>query len=92
MEDMRELSVEELDSVVGGVGRTVNTGVQGLNAALRAEACKSSRQIASIPNGAQVDTVTDQLEYDPISGRNFVKIRYNGMTGWVAASVIGLRR
>ena len=86
------MKAEELDNVVGGVLRRVNTGVQGLDAALRAEARKSSRQIGSIPNGEHVDTITDELVYDPESGRNFVKIRCNGMTGWVAASVIGLPR
>ena len=92
MEDMRELSAKELDNVVGGVCRTVNTGVQGLNAALRAEPCKSSRQIGSISNGTIVDIYTDELKYDPVSHRSFVKIWCNGKTGWVFSSLVGLPR
>lgn len=87
-----ELNEQELDKVVGGVGRTVNTGVSGLNAVLRLEPRKSSKQITSIPNGTRVDTVTDQLVYDPEAGRNFVQVNYNGKIGWVASSLVGLPR
>ena len=90
--DKKELSTEEMGQVSGGVWRTVQTGVQGLDAALRAEARKSSRQIGHVSNGTQVDTVTDQLVYDPDSGRNFVQVTVNGKTGWIAASIIGLPR
>ena len=34
--------------------RTVNTGVDGLDAAVRAEARKSSKQIGHLPNGTKV--------------------------------------
>jgi len=91
-ETMKELNLDQLEQVQGGVWRTVNTGVKGLNAALRAESNKSSTQIASLPNGTQVDTVTDELVYDPVSGRNFVKVKVNGKTGWIAASIIGMKR
>ena len=90
--DKSELSMEEMDRVSGGVWRKVNTGVQGLDAALRAEARKASRQIGHIANETMVDTVTDQLVYDPDSGRNFVQVTVNGKTGWIAASIIGLPR
>ena len=90
--DKKELSTEEMGQVSGGVWRTVQTGVQGLDAALRAEARKSSRQIGHVSNGTQVDTVTDQLVYDPDSGRNFVQVTVIGKTGWIAASIIGLPR
>lgn len=89
---MTELNMNEMAKVNGGVGRTVNTGVSGLNAALRAEPKKSSKQIGSIPNGTRVDTVSDQLVYDPEAGRNFVQVNWNGKTGWVAASILGLPR
>ncbi len=88
----KELSTEELDEVSGGVGRTVNTGVAGLNAALRLEPQKFSKQIGSIPNGTRIDTVSDQLVYDPEAGRNFVQVNYNGRIGWVASSLVGLPR
>ena len=32
---MKELNLNEMEQVSGGVWRTVNTGVEGLNAALR---------------------------------------------------------
>ena len=70
----------------------VNTGVSGLNAALRNGPGKNNKQIATLPNGTQVNTVTDQIVYDSISGRNFVEVDVNGMRGWVAASIVGLPR
>ena len=87
-----ELDLESMAKVSGGVGRTVNTGVAGLNAALRLEPRKSSTQIGSIPNGTRIDTVSDQLVYDPEAGRNFVQVNYNGKIGWVASSLVGLPR
>ena len=90
--EKRELSTEEMSRATGGVWRVVNTGVEGLDAALRADARKSSRQIGHLSNGTPVDTVTDNLVYDPESGRNFVQVTVNGKTGWIAASIIGLPR
>lgn len=88
----QELSMNEMEQVTGGVWREVQTGVAGLDAALRKEPRKSSKQIGHIPNGTMVDTVTDQLVYDSESGRNFVQVSVNGKVGWIAASIIGLRR
>ncbi len=94
--DQQELSMETMEQVTGGVYRTINTGIDGMNAAIRADARKDSRQIASLPNGTVIDTVTDNLIYDPVAKRNFVQITFtkNGktMTGWVAASIVGLPR
>ena len=89
---MSELNLHQMEQVTGGVWRTVNTGVSGLNAALRIGPGKNTKQIASLPNGTQVDTVTDQIVYDSVSGRNFVEVDVNGMRGWVAASIVGLPR
>jgi uncharacterized protein YraI len=89
---MSELNLNQMEQVTGGVWRTVNTGVSGLNAALRIGPGKNTKQIASLPNGTQVDTVTDQVVYDSVSGRNFVEVDVNGMRGWVAASIVGLPR
>lgn len=90
--NMKELGLDEMDKVAGGVWRTVNTGISGLDAALREEPRKSSRQIGHISNGTQVDTVSDQLVYDSESGRNFVQVRVDGRIGWIAASIIGMKR
>ena len=93
MDNIRELKPDEMEQVTGGVWRTVNTGVSGLNAALRDGPSKNgTKQIDSLPNGTQVDTVTDQTVYDPASGRNYVEVRVNGKQGWIAASIIGLPR
>ncbi len=46
---MKELNQEELGQVSGGVWRTVNTGVEGLNAKLRnGPSTKGTKQIASL--------------------------------------------
>ena len=37
MEEMKELNANEMENVSGGVWRTVDTGIEGLNAALRSE-------------------------------------------------------
>ena len=92
MENMMELNPDQMEMVVGGVWKNVNTGVSDLNAALRAEARKSSRQIGSIPNGTSVDVNEASLTYDAVSRRNFVYVTFNGKSGWIAASFVGLPR
>ena len=90
---MKELNQEELGQVSGGVWRTVNTGVEGLNAKLRnGPSTKGTKQIASLLNGTQVNTLTDQVVFDPASGRNFVEVTVDGKVGWIAASIVGLPR
>lgn len=90
--EKRELNLNEMAQVTGGVHRTVNTGVSGLNAALRVEASKGSKQIGSITNGTIVDVDDSKLTYDPVSRRNFVWVTWNGKSGWIAASIVGLPR
>ena len=95
--EKRELSLDEMDQVSGGVYRKVNTGREGLNAAVRSGPSKGDRQIASLPNGTVVDTVSDILVYDPVAGRNFVEVTYTDRggvtrTGWIASSILGLKR
>ena len=93
MSDTRKLTPDEMEQVIGGVSRIVNTGVDGLNAALRNGPSKNgTKQIASIPNGTRVETITDQLVFDPDSGRNYVEVAVNNKRGWIAASIIGLPR
>ena len=97
MSNMQELSLEAMEQATGGVKRTVNTGIEGVNAAIRSAASKSAGQIASLPTGTVVDTITDEVVYDPQSGRNFVQIKFTDKfggerTGWVAASIVGLPR
>lgn len=94
MADMkRELTQNEMANATGGVRRTVNTGVSGLDAALRSDPSKSSSQIGHLANGSVVNTVTDQLVYDPVSERYFVEVKTpDGRTGWIASSILGMRR
>ena len=92
-----ELSLDEMEQVVGGVNRTVNTGVADLNAAVRSGPSKADKQIASLPNGTVVNTISDTLVFDPVAGRNFVEVTYtdrdgNLCTGWIASSILGMKR
>jgi len=94
--DMRELSLDEMDQVSGGAYCTVNTGVDNLKAAVRSGPSKSSKQIAALMNGTVVDTISD-LVYDPVAGRHFVEVTYTDQggvsrTGWIASSILGLKR
>ncbi len=95
--NIQELSLDSMEQVNGGVFRTVNTGVQGLNAAVRKGPSKGTGQIASLVNGTVVDTITDKLEYDPVSDRHFVQVQFtdkNGRSGvgWIASSLVGMKR
>ena len=97
MADMRELNMNEMEQATGGVYRTVNTGVPGLNAAVRSGPSKGSKQIASLVNGTLVDTVSDRLIWDEAAGRNFVEVTFtdkNGKTrtGYIASSILGMGR
>ena len=92
MKEMTELNINEMENVVGGVWHTVNTGIQGLDAAMRLDPRKASKQIDHIPNGTEIDTISDELYYDSVSRRHFVQVSYNGKTGFVASSILGLPR
>jgi len=90
--EKRELGMEELEQATGGVLRTVNTGVDGLKAALRSGPGKNYDQIGNAENGTLVDTVTDKSVFDPESGRNYVEVILKGKHYWIASSIVGLPR
>lgn len=95
MEDKREITLEEMDDVSGGVNRTVNTGT-GDKAAIRKGPGKSFGQITSIVNGTSVNTIGDPV-WDEVSGRHFIQVEFydrngNFRTGWIATSLIGMKR
>ena len=90
--EMKELDLEALDKVSGGVLRTVNTDIPTVGADMRAQSKKRSALIGHIPNGTQVDTVTDELHWDPDTKRHYVQISYNGKIGWIASSELGMKR
>ena len=80
MADMRELNLEQMEMATGGVLRQVNTG------------CSDKAQVRSSPT-----TGERNRHFDDVSGRNFVKIRYTDKynkekEGWIAASMIGMKR
>ena len=93
----RELSLDEMNEVSGGTERVIQTGVSGLNAAIRQGPSTGTKQIASLTNGTKVETLTDILEWDDEAGRYFVEISFidkygKERTGWVASSIVGMRR
>ena len=90
--NMRELSMEEMSQAIGGVYHTVNTGMANVKAGLFQEASKKSKQIGSIPNGTVVDTTSDTLIWDPDTKRHYVEVNYNGKTGYIVSSELGLPR
>ncbi len=97
MANNKELNLNEMEMATGGVQRVVNTGIADMKAAVRSGPSKGSKQIASLPTGTIIDTVSDELVYDSAAGRNFVQIIFtdkNGQqqTGWIAASIVGLKR
>ena len=90
--DKKELNMNEMENVTGGVRCTVNTGIPGVDAALRADSRKSSRQVGHLPNGTMVDVRPETIVRDAESGRNFVQVSVNGKDYWIAASLVGLPR
>ena len=93
MAEFVELNLDELEQVTGGRTSTVNTGTAD-NAAIRT-APGGGAIIASLPNGVVVDTVGSPV-YDPGTDRNWIMVRFQKKgkveTGWVAASIVGLKR
>lgn len=96
-DDMDELSLDQLNQVSGGVQRVVNTNTED-KAAIRSGPFKApGNQIDALVNGTIVDTVDDELVFDPETQRNYVKIKFinrngNPAEGWIAASIVGLPR
>ena len=93
MAEFVELNMDELEQVTGGRTATVNTGTPE-NAAVR-NAPGNGNIIASLKNGTLVDTVGTPV-YDAGTDRNWImiKFKYKGklLTGWIAASIVGLKR
>ena len=89
---VKELKMEEMEQISGGVGRVVNTGIPDLDAAIHIEPRKSSKQIGHVANGTLVDTVTDLLIFDPEAKRHYVQVCYNGRYGYIASSILGMPR
>lgn len=93
MADFVELDMDTLEQVTGGRPETINTGTDE-NAAIRS-APGNGQIIASLKNGTIVDTVGTPV-YDAGTDRNWIKVKFKKkgkiVTGWVAASIVGLKR
>jgi hypothetical protein len=93
MAEFVELSMDDLEQVTGGRTTTVNTGTDQ-NAAIR-NAPGNGDIIASLKNDTPVDTVGTPV-YDPGTDRNWIMVKFKQKgkirTGWVAASIVGLKR
>ena len=92
--DFVELTDAELEDVTGG--KTVNTGSDS-NAGVwkKFEDIATRKASYSLPNGTKA-TVVGEPKYNKAKGRNYVQIQftYKGSTkkGWIAASIVGLKR
>lgn len=89
MSDMKKLNPEELDNIVGGSTKTVQTGTTQ-NAAVRSGAGKNFPQITSLTNGTKVN-FTGYVEFNSADGRNWAEISAP-VHGFVAASILGMDR
>ena len=93
MAEFVELNMDELEQVTGGRTATVNTG-RAENAAIR-NAPGNGKIIASLENGTLVDTVGTPV-YDAGTDRNWIKVKFKKkgktLTGWIAASIVGMKR
>ena len=93
MAEIKELGLDELESVTGGRTATINTGTCD-DAAIR-NAPGNGTIIASLANGTLVNTIGTPV-YDPASDRNWIMVEFRKknrlMNGWVAASIVGLKR
>lgn len=93
MAEFVELNMDELEQVTGGRTATVNTGTED-KAAIR-NAPGNGAVIASLKNGTLVDTVGTPV-YDAGTDRNWIQVKFKHKgkirTGWIAASIVGLKR
>ena len=92
---MVELNDNLMAEVIGGINKTVNTGT-GDKAAIRKGPGKGYGQITSLVNGTSVNTISNPV-WDDVSGRHFIEVEFydrNGVyrTGWIATSLIGMKR
>ncbi len=89
LEKLNKITDEALDDVVGGVTKVINTKTDQ-NAALRNGPGSDYKQIRSLKNGTKVN-FTGHIIYSEKDDRNWAEID-KPVHGWVAASIIGLKR
>ncbi len=96
MEHRKNLNLDEMAQVIGDVNRTINTGTSD-KAQIRTGPGTGFGRLVSLMNGTVVNTVTDELVWDEQSGRHFVEVQFTGKdgkmkTGWIASSIVGMKR
>lgn len=90
----RELSIDEMENVTGGTA--VDTGMAG-NAGVwkRFEDIANKRADYSLENGTDVKILGDS-RFNEVKKRNYVQIQFKSKgkfkKGWIAASIVGLKR
>ena len=83
-------------AVSNGTRKVYHVHTYGGTLNLRRGPGKGYGQITSIVNGTPVNTISDPV-WDDVSGRHFIEIEFydrNGIfrTGWIATSLIGMKR
>ena len=78
------LEDEQMDQVIGGVTRTVNTHTDA-KAVIKSGAGIACEQVALLGNGTRVNTTGETCEKD---GKTWYKIDYP-VDGWIVGSKIG---
>lgn len=91
---IRELSIDEMENVTGGT--EIDTGMDG-NAGVwkRFEDIATKRADYSLKNGTDV-TILGASRFNEVKKRHYVEIQFKSKgkfkKGWVAASIVGLKR
>ena len=84
----RQINNEELDRVVGGITRTVDTNTS-IDAVVRGGPGMQYGQIASLKDHTEVNT-TGNSSYNQLDGKTWYEINYP-VYGWMAGSLLGYR-
>ena len=82
--DTNKLNDQELENVVGGEYRTVNTGDER-PAAIRNYPGLNAPVLATLPNGTVANSTGVFVQAD---GRNWAEIDYP-VRGWIKGSILG---
>lgn len=93
--NIKELSLDELETISGGTA-VINTGTsQNAGIWKKWESIASGKANDSLENGTKVEVI-GKPRYNEAKGRNYVLITYlkKGVVkkGWIAASIVGLKR
>ena len=96
MENYRELDLNELENVSGGKTAPINTGSdQNAGVWKEFETIATRKADDSLENGTPVNIIGAPTFHEG-KGRNYVQIEYvkkgRAKKGWVAASIVGLKR